>query len=332
MNNTGHGHGINICLDVGITQTRAWAMESGWIVAQARTFEGIRGSIAHENRSPALDAIRHVIAECLKQVDGGRLDSVLAAGMATSELGPFPLSHIASPAGLKQLSDNVVQRSFPGEPSIPLFLVPGIRFGTDSDSNDAIRGEETLIVGLLAGGRFAPGDALLNLGSHWKLIRTNPESQIIDSFTGNGGELMMAISRETILKSILPKERPHEVLMDAVQTGRDRSKRYGLARTLFLSRMDTQRNNLTSAQTYWQVAGALIEDALVAFRPRLSEISRLVISGHLPLSQAWAAALCESGIESRVLTEEEVEQSFCIGLNKIVSRAHRASNSATDEI
>jgi len=330
MINTGHANGINICLDVGITQTRAWALESGKIVAQAKTFEGIRGSITTENRSPALNAIRQVIAECLKQIDCNgldrKLDFVSAAGMATSELGPFPLSHISGPAGLKELSRHVARREFPAKPSIPLFLVPGIRFGSDCDSLDAIRGEETLVMGFLVSGILSPGDALLNLGSHWKLIRTNSESQIVDSLTGTGGELMLAISRETILKGNLPHERPLEVLDEALQTGRERAARHGLGRTLFLTRMDSQHHNLSPDQAYWQLTGALLEDALVAFRPQLRGITRLLISGHIPLATAWARTLSKFGMQIRVLTEEEVEKSFCAGLGEIISGANHSQS------
>lgn len=63
---------------------------------------------------------------------------------------------------------------------------------------------------------------------------------------------MLAVSRETILKSNLPGERPEEILADALSAGRERASRYGLARTLFLSHMDSQRRGLSAAQAYWQ--------------------------------------------------------------------------------
>ncbi len=317
--------GIHICLDVGITQTRAWALTGGEIVARARVLEGIRGSISSEDRMPAIHAIQNVIAECLEQIDGGAaggIGFISAAGMATSELGPFPLSHIQGPAGVKRLSENVACRQFSAGRQIPLFLVPGIRFDGDGEASDAIRGEETLVMGMLARGHLTPGDALLNLGSHWKLIRTNTDSEIIESRTGIGGELMLAVSRETILKSNLPVERPSDLIEEALTKGRQRASQYGLGRTLFLSRMDSQRRGLTSPQAYWQLAGALIEDALTGLRSSLKGIRRLGISGYAPLAKAWSIALAELGIESRIFTDEEIESSFCAGLREIVA-VHR---------
>ncbi|HMI52029.1 MAG TPA: 2-dehydro-3-deoxygalactonokinase [Candidatus Saccharimonadales bacterium] len=324
-------HGISICLDVGITQTRAWALQSGNIVAKAKVFEGIRGSIANENRAPAINAIHAVIVECLEKMDGTQnfsaLDFISAAGMITSELGPYPVSHIPGPAGMQQLSANIAQRYFSTDRQIPLYLVPGIRFGNDCDpdASDAIRGEETLVMGMLAIGHLAPGDALLNLGSHWKFIGTNTASEIIDSYTGMGGELMLAVSRETILKNNLPSERPDEFLEHALKTGRDRASRYGLSRTLFLSRMDSQRRALPPQEIYWQLAGALIYDALVGLRLRLAGVKRLGISGYLPLAQAWAETLSPLGIESRIFSDDEVESSFCAGLRGIVAAHCRQS-------
>ena len=324
-------HGISICLDVGITQTRAWALRSGHIVARAKVLEGIRGSVIHGSRKPATSAIEQVISACLREIDGNlslrTVEFISAAGMVTSELGPYPLAHIQGPAGVERLSENVVQRQLSAETPVPLFLVPGIRFGDerDSDASDAIRGEETLVMGMLAGGHLAPGDALLNLGSHWKLIRTNADSEIVGSYTGMGGELMLAVSRETILKSNLPSERPDEVLADALRLGRERASRYGLSRTLFLSRMDSQRRGLTAAEAYWQLAGALIEDSLVGLKDLLRGLRRIGISGYRPLAEAWAGILSQLGIESRIFSDSEIEDPFCAGLYGIVAPRHRAA-------
>jgi hypothetical protein len=65
--------------------------------------------------------------------------------------------------------------------------------------------------------------------------------------------------------------------------------------------------------------GALQEDALIAFRPKLIGVTQLLISGHLPLAKAWATVLAGTGVQIRILSEEEVEQSFCGGLSKIVA-------------
>lgn len=314
---------ISLFLDVGITHTRAWAFRSGEIIARAKKLEGIRGSASGQDRTLAMHAIANVVSECRQKIkelgNGSPVDFISAAGMITSELGPFPVDHIQGPAGQKQLSEKVVEIGYLGDLQAKLLLVPGIRFGTagDYDANDAIRGEETLIVGLLARGSLRAGDVLLNLGSHWKLIGTDAKAEIVESYTGIGGELMLAVSRETILKNILPSERPSRLFADSLREGRQRSARYGLGRTLFLSRMDSQRRNVNSDQAYWQVAGALIEDNLRGLRKSLQQAKRIGITGYPPLADAWAEALTEIGIEPQILSEMEVEISFCTGLERI---------------
>lgn len=316
---------ISLCLDVGITHTRAWGFRSGEIIARAKALEGIRGSAGRQDRTPALNAIANVISECrlkIKELENGTpLDRISAAGMVTSELGPFPVDHIQGPAGITQLSENVVDKGYLKDLQAHLLLVPGIRFGSagEDDASDAIRGEETLVMGLLARGSLGPGDALLNLGSHWKLIGINAKSEIVESYTGIGGELMLAVSRETILKNILPDERPSRLISASLRKGRERGARYGLDRTLFLSRLDSQRRNATSDQIYWQLAGAVIEDSLRGLRQRLQQFKRVGITGYPPLVEAWAEVLSEIGIEPQSISEIEVELSFCTGLERIAA-------------
>lgn len=319
---------ISLCLDVGITHTRAWGFRSGEIIARAKTLEGIRGSAGRQDRTPALNAIANVISECRRKIkeleDGTPLDRISAAGMVTSELGPFPVDHIQGPAGITQLAENVVDKGYLKDLQASLLLVPGIRFGSSSDYNasDAIRGEETLVMGLLARGSLHPGDALLNLGSHWKLITTNAKSEIVESYTGIGGELIFAVSRETILKSILPSDRPSQLLLDSLREGRERSASYGLGRTLFLSRMDSQRRNSNSDQAYWQLVGAVIEDSLRGLRSRLHRVKRIGIAGYAPLAQAWADTMSELGIRAEIFPENEIEISFCAGLERIAGHGY----------
>ncbi len=314
---------LRVCLDVGITQTRAWLMRGSEIVSRASVMQGIRGGFITGSQQHALQGIDGAVDECLKRagitVDGAPIECLAAAGMVTSELGPYHVPHLQGPCGAPELAAGVVATRHAGRLDAPLFLVPGIRFGVDGacDGNDAMRGEETLIAGLLALQRMAPGDALLNLGSHWKLIGTDALGRIADSFTSVGGELIFAIARETILKGSLPPERPLEVALPDVMTGSRRAREHGLARALFLTRMDAQRAGLGVEGAYWQVAGAVIGDSAAGIVKRAGQ-GGVRIAGFAPLAQAWKHVLGEEGVDARLLGEAEVEQAFCAGLVTIV--------------
>jgi 2-dehydro-3-deoxygalactonokinase len=315
-----------ICLDVGITQTRAWLMRDGEIIARASEMQGIRGGFISGSHHGALQSIDDAIAACLQaagiRAEDARIECVAVAGMVTSELGPYPVAHLDGPGNAQDLAVGVVVREVSGIVIAPLFLVPGIRFGGDgaSEANDAMRGEETLIVGLLDKGLMQPGEALLNLGSHWKLIRTDVSATIVDSYTGIGGELIFAIARETILKGALPAERPRDVSMVDVNQGLDRARKDGLGRALFLTRMDAQRAALPAERAYWQVVGAVIGDSEsgILERVRGSGVHRVCVAGYPALGEAWREVLRQEGVTAQFLTELVVENAFCAGLMKIV--------------
>ena len=130
---------------------------------------------------------------------------------------------------------------------------------------------------------------------------------------------MLAVSKETILKSNLPSERPASLISESMREGRRRCAHYGLSRTLFLLRMDSQRRNLTSNQLYWQMAGAVIEDTMRGLRDHLHSLKQIGISGYIPLAEAWAETLSHTGIATRIFSENDLEDSFCTGLGRIVA-------------
>lgn len=367
--------GLHVCLDVGITQTRAWLRRGGACLAQARTMEGIRSGFVSGSSHQAVVAIDGAVAECLRQagVEPGAVEWLAAAGMVTSELGPYPVAHLDAPGGLAELAAGIERREYRGVVDAPLYLVAGIRFGAlagrgvkpfeaapggaglagrgnDAAKNDAgdggkdaMRGEETLVMGLLAEGLLEAGEPLLNLGSHWKLVGTDASGRITDSFTGLGGEMIFAVARESILKGSLPAERPEAVSLAAVEAGRSRAKAEGLGRALFQTRMDAVRAGLPPDECYWQVAGAVIGDFLPAVVRRAAHASKgranmaqgssglagtkqVGIAGFGPLAQAWAASLEEYGIAARLLTAEQVDAAFCAGLERLVERRNGAAS------
>jgi 2-dehydro-3-deoxygalactonokinase len=317
---------LQICLDVGITQTRAWLRSAGDLLAHARTMEGIRSGFVKGSRQEAVAAIDHAIGECLRQAgippEAADVEWLAAAGMVTSELGPYTVPHLDAPCGVAELTAGLERRQYRGIVTAPIYLVPGIRFGSpaEPDSKDAMRGEETLIAGLLAQELLQPGEPLLNLGSHWKLVETDTAGRVTKSLTGLGGEMIFALARETILKGSLPEERPQSVDLDSVEVGRKRAQNHGLGRALFLIRMDAVRDQVPPDACYWQLAGAVIED----FRPGVfqagsqSGCAKVGIAGYGPLAEAWTQALAAHGLEARVFSSVEVDGAFCAGLAAVV--------------
>jgi 2-dehydro-3-deoxygalactonokinase len=317
------GEPYKLCLDVGITQTRVWLVDRHTIIAKASTMQGIRGGA-----DAAAHSIDETIQACLRSAALGeesRIDFIAAAGMVTSELGPYFLPHLHGATGIERLAKHVVKRQYVGCVCAPLFVVPGLRFGDaeNRDERDGMRGEETLFFGLQDKGLIHRGEGLLNLGSHWKLIVSNAEGEIQGSYTGIGGELALAISRETLLKSALPEVRPSVLNIESLKRGEQRSVENGLGRSLFLLRMDTQNEPLTQEAVYWQMLGAIVGDALpfIVRQLRHGDNRRVLIAGYSALASGWAYTLSGHGIGSTILTDGQIEESFCAGLVRIVESA-----------
>ena len=87
----------------------------------------------------------------------------------------------SAPAGVDELARGAVEFHDAAVAPQPIVLIPGIRTeafdgddaGADGLPFDVMRGEETLVCGLIAGGHLDAGAALLNASSHWKLIRVD---------------------------------------------------------------------------------------------------------------------------------------------------------------
>src|SRR5262249_44013038 len=134
-------------------------------------------------------------------------ECVIAAGMITSPLGLVEVPHVTAPAGVNELAASTERHSFPEITDLPVLLIPGVRSGPrpcDPETvgtTDVMRGEETLLIGLNALGLLPPRSTLLNLGSHWKIIKLDPDARISSSVTSMTGELIHTAQMHTILAS-----------------------------------------------------------------------------------------------------------------------------------
>ncbi len=146
------------------------------------------------------------------------------------------------PAGARQLADAIVRVELVEITQLPLYIVPGVRQqaadSTDEGicTGDVMRGEESLIVGLVASGRMRARECLLNLGSHWKWIVLDGECQIASSRTSLTGEMIHAVQTHTLLASGLSPERPEVFDMHWLHEGMRQSQREGLFRALLCVR------------------------------------------------------------------------------------------------
>jgi 2-dehydro-3-deoxygalactonokinase len=315
-----------ICVDAGTTNTRVWLLRDGRVAAKAQAMVGVRDTARDGSNARLREALRRLIAEVCAQ---GEAACVIASGMITSPLGLVEVPHLAAPAGVAELGAAVARHQFPDVTALPFLLTPGVRCGPAPCARetigeaDVIRGEEMLAAGLAAGGALRPGGTLLNLGSHWKVIRLDDRARIASSITSMAGELILAAQTQTILADAVPHERPSELDAGWLEAGMREARGAGLARALFCVRLLHQRCESTPEQRLAFLIGAFLAsdfDALLA-RGALHPASPVVITGGGLLAGAWRTALAGAGIEAAAIAEPEVEAAMLRGFQQIARTA-----------
>jgi 2-dehydro-3-deoxygalactonokinase len=308
-----------VALDVGSTNSRAWLLEDRRIVARAAIPTGVRDSAAAGTREP----IRAVVRELIARVSANaRPRAVAAAGMITSSLGLREVPHVEAPAGLDDLAAHVSVLESDVSP-LPIALIPGVRtYGTGLLDRDVMRGEETLVVGLLHSGEIAPGSAVLNAGSHWKLIAIDDRSRIAMSRTSLGGELVHVVTDHTVLAEALPKGPLHTIQRDWLEFGVRACREHGLLRALFGVRLLQQEGTTPEQRQSWLVGAAIASDVDALLRAGAIQPSvSLAIAGAGLMPQAWTAVLSMHDVRGIPLEAGVVEQAFLTGLCAILERS-----------
>ncbi|MBI1760868.1 MAG: 2-dehydro-3-deoxygalactonokinase [Acidobacteria bacterium] len=314
-----------LCIDTGTTNTRVWLTQGARVLAQARAAVGVRDTARDGSPARLHEALRDLLAK----VSGGQptLRAVLAAGMITSPLGLAEVPHVAAPATLPDLIAGTQRHVFPHITDLPVWLVPGVRSGplqcdaATIGSADVMRGEETLCLGLTALGLLPPASTLLNLGSHWKLIRLDEQSRIVASVTSLSGELIHTTQTQTILASAVPTGKPETIDEHWLQAGMREARQAGVARALFCVRLLEQRTATTAKQRMSFLLGVyLASDLDGMLRQGLLQAGQpVVLTGGGAVAAAWQGALRELAIPATQLSEDDIEQAFLTGLRQIAA-------------
>jgi 2-dehydro-3-deoxygalactonokinase len=184
-----------------------------------------------------------------------------------------------------------------------------------------MRGEETLCLGLNALGLLNARSTLLNLGSHWKVIKLDQDARIVASLTSMTGELIHTAQTQTILASSVPNERPTTIDQTWLEAGMREQRRSGLARALFCVRLLEQGSDSAPEQRLSYLVGAFLAsdmDAMIS-GGWLSQESKVVITGGGSLAEAWRNALAGSSVQAIPLSDSDVERAQLAGCHRVFS-------------
>ncbi len=318
-----------IYVDMGTTNTRAWLMRGEKVLARGSRQVGVRDSAREQTKTRIQTSLKELIADLREQTNvianSAQPVCVIGAGMIGSPLGIAEIAHTKAPAGLRELSNATRRFQFPEITTLPFLLVPGVRTGLDTagfaslDTDDMMRGEETLCVGLYVLGLVAASGVLLNLGSHWKAIKLDAQGRVQSSVTSLCGEMIEAVRTQTILADSVGDKWPDSLSPEWIEAGMNEQRRSGLPRALFCVRLLAVKNQGTPADRFSFLLGAFLASDLdsLAARGVINGNTRVVISGHALIAEACAGALRSMAIDALVLTAEQTEKAFLTGLRSI---------------
>lgn len=242
-----------ITIDTGTTNTRVSLFDGEKRLDRIKSEVGVRDTGIDGHNGKLVQAIAGSI-NTLKQrhcLRDSHISCVLASGMITSNLGLYEIPHLVAPAGLKDFAASMKSAVIDGIDMGEIYFIPGLKNGGDCvDAIDMMRGEEVEALAIAEIYRIQ-GDAIIALpGSHSKFVAMS-EGKIVGCCTTLAGELISAVTHNTILASSVHKRFCESLVPESLYQGLQSAKKFGLGKTLFSIRIREQfgqqsHNELTS--------------------------------------------------------------------------------------
>jgi 2-dehydro-3-deoxygalactonokinase len=307
-----------IGLDWGTTSLRAYLFDvAGQVLATRASGAGIMSQVRPNGFDDAFEAA------CGDWLDGAPELPVIAAGMVGSAQGWREVPYVDTPAAIDALVGGIVRVATAR--GTLLHIVPGVI--ERGELPNVMRGEETQIVGALAGDpKLGANGAsvLVGLpGTHAKWADVQGER--IEAFhTFMTGELFAALRNHTILGRTMsePAQPDTEAFLRGVIVAKN-DNHAGLLATIFSTRTLGLTAQLQAEQQPDYLSGLLIGhelcgvQALLAARDSTLAGETLCLIGAVALCERYRLALAEFGCSNATIVEAAAER----GLWRIAAQA-----------
>ena len=319
-------------IDTGTTNTRVRLWEDRSLAAHGFASAGVRDTALTGSTETLKTAVRQALLEALHSAGWSEsdLNLVLAAGMITSNMGLYELPHLMAPAGIEELAGGMQSAIMPDVTPHPIWFIPGIKNASSSvdlnscDQADMMRGEEVETFGLMAQQEFS-GPAIVVLpGSHTKFVWLDENSRISGSISTIAGELLSAITHNTLIANALNKSFAETLEPDALLAGARHGRRVGLGRACFQVRM----LDLFAGMSYNQKAnfllGAVLANDIAALDnsdaiPNAARLP-LIVGGGSIMAKGLELLLTADGRKVQLVDEALLRLASAIGCISVAAR------------
>lgn len=291
-----------ITVDGGTTNTRLYLVEDGAVTQTIRLPLG-----AGDGKDALAPAVKDAIAALLNKQPN--VTRILASGMITCENGLYELPHIVAPAGIAELHQGMKEVFLPDIAPVPFVFIPGVKTVGVLADTDMMRGEETELIGL----ELPPQSTCVLPGSHNKWIETDEAGRISKFRTMMTGELLAAVTGNTILKDAvdLSAGLSRKALLDGFRYCRE----HGMNEALFKVRILKNLFQGDPDTVYSFCLGVLLYGEIYATRDM--KTVNVFIGGKAQLKEALYLLLGELSVLRHKISEEDVNVATARGAVKI---------------
>jgi 2-dehydro-3-deoxygalactonokinase len=280
---------VLLACDWGTTNLRAWTLDAAGEVVAERDFE-----LGVSRLAPG-EAQRRFEAEVRPALEAQKLPAILC-GMIGSNLGWTVAPYVDCPAGLEELARALTPVT------ARAWIVPGLRCRGIAGAPDVMRGEETQLLGWLAGrpDRQAGRHVICHPGTHakWTLVE---DGRIVRFVTAMTGELFAVLSKHSVLKSDASAD-DEAAFDEGLRAAGDGD---ALAARLFTARARVVGGQAPAQSTSSYLSGLLIGAEVASVPGLLGERSQtVVLLGDPTLCHLYARALARRDVRTETFNGE----------------------------
>ncbi len=227
---------------------------------------------------------------------------LLACGMIGSRQGIVDVPYVPCPADVNDLARALGRAELRPGSQYTLFIVPGLKTGSDAAGWDVVRGEETQLLGATV----ESGNLFVLPGTHSKWMTRGPGGRLESFQTYMTGELFDLLQRHSSLARVMsaPQWSP-----EAFGRGVSEAREGALENLLFRVRTAGLMERFPSSALADYLSGLLIGAEVKAGLRRFAATDTrepISVLGSAQLTQRYAIALASFGLPVRELAGDAV--------------------------
>jgi len=317
-----------VTIDTGTSNTRVKLWDGDKVAAASFIGVGVRDTAISGNKTKLQQGVREAINMVLaeKRLKASEVGLLLASGMITSNVGLYEVPHVCAPAGVKELAEHLVAEQIDGVAEKPIWFVPGVK-NSIADVNlenceemDMMRGEEAETFGILEGLALDTSAVLILPGSHTKFVSINRDKQITGCITTLAGEMLAALTNNTILADALDNSFVENIDEELILAGARYSREVGLNRSCFTVRILDRFTDYSTDKKANFLLGAVLENDLYSLRNsralRFDPGQSVIIGGSKVLKRAFEILVKNDGYfigKIHVVEDEDMKNMAGLG-------------------